>query len=115
MELRMSLETDAVEPLGDFDSFFYANFERVAKTPCSSRGVMRGRPALREGLGIPQPPRPVEQRWVPAGRCAGPGRLGPVPHDVGTVVMLVPWFLISLTPLGWSNAGWILILPSSAS
>lgn len=32
MELRMSLETDAVEPLGDFDSFFHANFERVART-----------------------------------------------------------------------------------
>lgn len=32
MELRMSLETDAVEPLGDFDAFFHANFERVART-----------------------------------------------------------------------------------
>lgn len=31
MELRMSLASDAVEPLEDFDSFFHANFERVAR------------------------------------------------------------------------------------
>ncbi len=32
-------------------------------------------------------------------------------HPGWTVVMLVPCFLISLTPAGWSDAGWILILP----
>ena len=34
MELQMSLETDAVEPLGDFDAFFHA-------TSSGSRGPQR--------------------------------------------------------------------------
>jgi RNA polymerase sigma factor (sigma-70 family) len=32
MELTASLESDTVRPLGDFDPFFHANFERVARS-----------------------------------------------------------------------------------
>lgn len=30
MELAVSTESDRAEPLGDFDTFFLTNFERVA-------------------------------------------------------------------------------------
>lgn len=32
MQHTTSLEIDPIEPLGDFDSFFHANFERVARS-----------------------------------------------------------------------------------
>ena len=39
MELRMSLETDAVEPLGDFDAFFHATSSGSRGPQRSSRGM----------------------------------------------------------------------------
>ena len=53
MELRMSLETDAVEPLGDFDAFFHA-------TSSGSRGPQRS------SRGMPAQARPLTiGRYLP--------------------------------------------------
>ena len=53
MELRMSLETDAVEPLGDFDAFFHATSSGSRGPQRSSRGMPAQARSLTIGRYLP--------------------------------------------------------------